>query len=558
LDIVDTEIAPNAYELKCTVADIKPPIWRRLRLPGDFTLADLHTVLQDVFNWEDAHLHNFNVDDVEFSEVDDEGDEEPDSEDEADVTLDELELTKKSRILYTYDFGDNWEVQIKVEKIEGNDPNLTAPICLDGARAAPPEDCGGVPGYYNLIEAMSNPKHPDHKELLEWLGYEYDPEAFDLEAANISFAQLVPKPGLPLPWIDRAAERMAKGAADAAATPPTDAEWKALYDAVRRYRDANPWDVLSDQHNEFIRNPETGENGIFAIIGASDDISGFMLYRGERGYDSLWRVNEVGLVDETDLYVTADAIGITFQARSVVSDEEIARFKTHKLKFTGRNAYPLVRAFDPGYSPRQVNGAEARYLSLALTRTIDIVSEHRQNIREVELIELEAATPVHIFENGAWRIGSFEPKLAEINIPVTLLTDNVVNDLQKLTMSDGILEMDFWSFPQALEDKAGRELMPFAITASDADSLEPIGMEIVPFDQVLDTSMKVFIDVLKKVEMRPSVVVVRRPEISQLLIPLADQLNINIILKAELGTSEFTRLSMLAKMAGLGMEDLVI
>lgn len=172
---------PQAYQLKVTLRGIKPRIWRRILMPGSMNLEDLHYVIQTVMGWGNSHLHEFTLRGKEYADPVFELD---DAEDERRVRLDRCGLQKGASFLYTYDFGDSWEHEIKVEKVLTPEEKLTHPACLAGERAGPPEDCGGVWGYESLLEALSDPDHPDHEDMLEWVGGRLDPEAFDLEAVN--------------------------------------------------------------------------------------------------------------------------------------------------------------------------------------------------------------------------------------------------------------------------------------------------------------------------------------------------------------------------------------
>lgn len=162
------------YQIKVTLRGAKPPIWRRLEVAGDITLAALHDALQASFEWDYSHLHVFSTPYGEFGM--------PDNElgyrSERAVTLEQVAASVGSRIKYTYDFGDDWEHEIQVEKIIDRDPNATYPRCTGGRRAAPPEDCGGVWGYMDLIEALTDPNHPDHQDRMDWMGLD-DPSDFD-------------------------------------------------------------------------------------------------------------------------------------------------------------------------------------------------------------------------------------------------------------------------------------------------------------------------------------------------------------------------------------------
>jgi hypothetical protein len=168
-----------SIELTITLADVHPPVWRRIAVPGSLTLRELHAVLQTAMGWEDAHLHLFRVGDVLYGDVEDFP---GDPGDEETTTVADVACTA-NEFSYEYDFGDGWEHTIQVgQRLPA--VGLGTPHCLDGARACPPEDCGGAPGYERLLEVLADPDQPEHGELTEWVGGEFDPEAFDRAATN--------------------------------------------------------------------------------------------------------------------------------------------------------------------------------------------------------------------------------------------------------------------------------------------------------------------------------------------------------------------------------------
>ena len=174
---------PATLQIKVTLDGIRPPIWRRLVVHGDATLAQLHTVLQVAMGWEDCHLHCFRIDDARYGPAD-EGFFDVGEIDESTVRLAEVLATNR-RGTYRYDFGDSWVHRLLVEKTDVPMALNTVATCTAGKRSCPPEDCGGVWGYANLLEALADPAHEDRDELLEWLGDEdFDPEAFDPTAVN--------------------------------------------------------------------------------------------------------------------------------------------------------------------------------------------------------------------------------------------------------------------------------------------------------------------------------------------------------------------------------------
>jgi len=170
----------DVYQIKVTLKGSKPPIWRRFQVTGDTRLSTLHRILQGIMGWENYHLYQFTIGDTYFGAPDFELDIENDRK----VRLSQVVPGEKAKFTYEYDFGDSWEHQILIEKILPPEPGVRYPICLTGKRACPPEDCGGIWGYADFLEAIQDPKHPEHDEMLEWVGEDFDPEAFDLDEVN--------------------------------------------------------------------------------------------------------------------------------------------------------------------------------------------------------------------------------------------------------------------------------------------------------------------------------------------------------------------------------------
>jgi hypothetical protein len=172
----------NVYQIKVTLKDSKPPIWRRIQVTSDTDLYELHHILQVVMGWEDYHLHQFIIGGRYF------GQPHPDygfeMVDETTVELNQVVSGVKTKFAYEYDFGDSWEHTLLIEKILPLEAGKHYPTCLTGRRACPPEDCGGVWGYDYLLEVIQNPDHPEHEHLLGWVGDGFDPEAFDLDEIN--------------------------------------------------------------------------------------------------------------------------------------------------------------------------------------------------------------------------------------------------------------------------------------------------------------------------------------------------------------------------------------
>lgn len=169
------------YQLKVTLLESLPPIWRRIHVPANISLSTLHQVLQEAMGWQDCHLHQF-IADGEHYGVPHPDDWEP-IRDERRVRLNALLRAPKDRLDYQYDFGDGWDHRVVLEKVVPGE-TLEHPRCLAGRRACPPEDSGGVWGYEEFLQAIGDPGHPEHETYVEWIGGEFDPAAFDVGEVN--------------------------------------------------------------------------------------------------------------------------------------------------------------------------------------------------------------------------------------------------------------------------------------------------------------------------------------------------------------------------------------
>ncbi len=174
------------FQLKIQLLGVRPPIWRRVMVPGEMTLAQLHHVIQTAMGWTDSHLHEFEVGDARYGVPDPDWGS-GDVKDEARAKL--FRMAKEGeQVRYTYDFGDGWEHQVTVEKVLAADPGIRYPSCTGGRGACPPEDVGGAWGYQDFLAALNDPGHEDHEDRVEWMGRPFDPAEFDLAATDAALS----------------------------------------------------------------------------------------------------------------------------------------------------------------------------------------------------------------------------------------------------------------------------------------------------------------------------------------------------------------------------------
>lgn len=177
----------NILQLRIALRCITPPIWRRILVPDNWLLGDLHPVVVCVMGWGGYHMHAFRFGggfkQTEYTTSAVVRDSGPQVRDEDSVFLGQVIHRKGQVFTYEYDFGDTWLHAVKVEKFLPYDPSLVLPVCLAGERACPPEDCGGFPGYANVLQVLAKAETEEDRALREWVGG-FDPEYFDLESVN--------------------------------------------------------------------------------------------------------------------------------------------------------------------------------------------------------------------------------------------------------------------------------------------------------------------------------------------------------------------------------------
>ncbi|MCD6578893.1 plasmid pRiA4b ORF-3 family protein [bacterium] len=176
------ETSNKIYQIKIKLANIKPPIWRKILVNSDILLPNLHKIIQTVMGWMNLHLHDFRVGKKYYGEIDEE--DIIDVIDYSNVHLNKVMRKVKDHIVYMYDFGDGWEHKITLEKILEPEVKKYYPVCITGKRGCPPEDCGGSGGYENLLKILKDPKHPEYEDYKEWVGDYFFPEEFDIQTVN--------------------------------------------------------------------------------------------------------------------------------------------------------------------------------------------------------------------------------------------------------------------------------------------------------------------------------------------------------------------------------------
>lgn len=174
----------SVYQFKITLQNVEPPIWRRIQVDNFITLSRFSAILLAVMGWNNSHLHQLEIGGKDYGIPDDEFNDSKDTIDEKKKKLRDFDQSDLKKFTFTYDFGDGWEHEVELEKVLEFNHKTNSPKCIDGARNCPPDDCGGTGGYENFLEAICNPEHPEHKDMLRWIGGKFDPEKFSVRSAN--------------------------------------------------------------------------------------------------------------------------------------------------------------------------------------------------------------------------------------------------------------------------------------------------------------------------------------------------------------------------------------
>ena len=178
------------YQLHIALEDMHPLIWRRLWIPSNLSLVKLDRVIQAAMGWTNSHLHEFEIAGERYGHINDDWGQDDRLLDERRRTIGTLLAQDVPAFSYLYDFGDNWQHTIVVEKVMRSDEGNNWTQCIAGANACPPEDVGGTGGYEEFVEAISDPTHEEHVAMRRWHGGPYDPLGFDINAVNRELRRL--------------------------------------------------------------------------------------------------------------------------------------------------------------------------------------------------------------------------------------------------------------------------------------------------------------------------------------------------------------------------------
>ncbi|MDR1444006.1 MAG: plasmid pRiA4b ORF-3 family protein [Treponema sp.] len=433
------------YELTVSIAETEPEIWRKLSVPGNCSLSDLHTILQIAFGWEESHLHSFTIGSVEYGEEPEEFFDDRPVHSEHDVYLDDLRLHSKQKFVYLYDFGDSWEHSITVSRIipAGSEPE--PPRCLDGKRAGPLEDSGGSWAYNNMLEILKDPKHEEYTAIYEWAG-NFDPEYFNREDVNLRLKKIfwtAKKPAgdsVKAGTVKNKAVK-AKTAKAKAAGPvkgPAKTQHKKLYHLMNQIKELAPWEKLCDQDKILLWLPGREEPVLCIVLGHIGECYGICVYPGFESIASYMRMLQG--IDENPYFLlgSQNYIMCHLGGRNELLPEERALLKELEISFRGQHDWVYFRRSWPELYPWHINSNDAGLLIETLTQFISAYS--RLAGGRVSADFDKGGVLIHEYEEGAWktRAGNMPP--IPVVPPSPGFTDGELDPLRFKEQTAAVLE----------------------------------------------------------------------------------------------------------------------
>jgi hypothetical protein len=552
-----------AYVLRVGIEGSSPRIWRKLRVPGDYTLGDLHAAIQLAFGWTNSHLHAFTIDTAEYGppEIDDTRGLElfdGDVVSEDNVCLDELKLREKQSFSYLYDFGDDWAHKVTVSKIIPikEDADLIRPVCLGGKYAGPLEDVGGIWGYSNMLEALKDPEHPDHGEMLEWAG-EYNSEYFNLDEINQALDKaFMPAKAPEAPKSARTGKKTAEKTVKAnnkkapaktsktagkSAGPsagkktkpkmPNTAQLRELYALMARVKALEPWKKLWDSEIVVIQFPDEEEPVACCVMGKAGETYGIVVYPGLHSIASYLRVAEAGK-DESIFAALGyqDCLLCHMGGRNELFPEEREQLKELGISFRGKNDWVYFRKAKPGLLPWHINRADADFLIAVLTHFISAYTFLVEKKLAVNFEQDEVLFHAYSEKHKAWVSSAGKlPDVPDYITPIAVNADQL-DPLRFKPQNNMSVEMDTLHFPIAIaENKEGTPILMRWIVFVDESNGIIVDQHILePEETVIETMLNRFHEFIKQ-HNRPKTILVRTVWDAAVLEDFCKKLNIELI-----------------------------
>ncbi|MBW8349598.1 plasmid pRiA4b ORF-3 family protein [Bacillus sp. IITD106] len=489
------------FQFKVQLLDMNKPIWRRLLVESDMTFYELHKILQVAFNWYDYHLHSFEIKRKNGKKVEQVEIGNPSEEfelswnevfDEHHEKLSDWFIKEKDRVIYTYDFGDDWRHEIVLEKILVPVKGKEYPYCLKAVGPAPEEDSRGLylSGEAEIEEIDSNILTKEINELLH--GTEETP------SRQPSF------------------------------------DWNALLEKAREFNKAKPWEKLDDDEIFVVIDPLTGEPLFCSILGAGGEEYGMAVYIGDEGLKSLFRTME----DNTayfDILLHQRSLLLSLSDRDELEKEDYQIIKEAGMSFRGKKQWPMFRSYMPGMYPWLIDEEEARLLLVAIEQALLLLKEVEEEELYISFFMEEKDIIGRIFEQKTgWNTGLISLENLVGDLEATEDLPLLVSELDVLRVSkykkyNNPIEIDFFRVDMPIQEEEGeRPYFPMMAVAIDQRSELIIFQEILQGKNPEKNAQSILLQLFHQLEAVPREVWMTS-ETRYLLHSLLEQLHIKVI-----------------------------
>lgn len=523
------------YQLKVSLKHTKPPIWRRLQVYADTTFHQLHHILQIAFDWDDQHLHVFRPSKIPdqkrdvtdethdlFSFFGDPGNEmigigDPEFNegwgtffDEKEEKLSDWLQQEKDKITYTYDFGDDWEHLIVLERILPPEADVPYPRCVKVRHLAPEEDSRG-----EWLEKEWSEKHPGHQTDAQ-----FNREIQDEVNARFRERDDVLQVHPPSPQSNDV---------------DTYAHWRPLFELVIQYKRLKPWQWMSDIDMFAVVDPDSEETGYCCVLGEGGEMYGLAVYIGDEGFRSLIEITESeGQVEPHE----QRSVLLSFNDRGDLAKEDYRLIKDLGLSFRGRNAWPVFRSFVPGYVPWRLEKWEVRFLTNVLEQVIHVCQRVKDDPQLIAPRDdrLFARIAERTDKGLVWRDGSVPDSVPSENRDFGCYASEI--ELARLRrsypMQEGIIESDVSYFPEPVQDEeADRPYFPYLYLCLDAVTGMVVDHQLLHHERAAEHIQQRFVQMIQKMGYIPASIHIDNEVTYYILSPLAKELGMTLM-RAEL------------------------
>ncbi|WP_347548594.1 plasmid pRiA4b ORF-3 family protein [Pseudalkalibacillus hwajinpoensis] len=505
------------YQIKVSLMDMKPPIWRRLELDSSATFQELHDYIQIVFGWTNSHLHQFMVKQPELVEelVTQHQYEEsvpvltigpklgenfsfgPEPLDEREVKLLDVLKHEQDCFSYVYDFGEHWNHEILLEKILTEDSSVTYPRCTKAMKAAPEEDNRAFfePGQKLRVREMKL----INEELTVFSG--------ESVAESIPFS---------------------------------DDPWEELFQLTLGYKKLQPWDWMHSSQMFIVEIPETGELAYCAVRGMSGQEFGLGVHVGNDGLAYSIAVIE-GETDPETMLEYQRSLMLSFSDREELDSFDLKAIRNQGLRFRGAKEWPMFRSLSPGYFPWHFSDQEARIFCGILRQAI-IVAEKARKDPDYLLEGYDGSWTSRFCEKGKWTTGVMEAAV-EPDVEEPLHTSEIeLRRVQKYRQVK--MRVEFASFfeDEAVQERVGdRPFFPNVVLGVEDEGALIIYYKVFERTDYGSQLQASLVELLDKLTFLPTEVSVDSERVALKIHALTSKLGIRVSLVDQLLNVEEAR-----------------